>query len=240
MEKLVYAFWRGEAAPDRLRERLIRELKPQIVALGAQRLQISIADFTDMSGTLINFTLESTKPRPDGIVCFWLTSAWRREPVEALLRHAFPRIAGYVVAESTILPNVNHPSCEDERTFGFSQVTLLQVPASLTFEQWRKVWFEEHTPVGIATQANFRYVQNVVVMPLTAGAPPYRAIVEEGFPIEAMRDSQVFYNAAGDEAKHQRHLAIMMQSAAKFIDFDKIDVIATSEYMLHSAREPEL
>ena len=30
----------------------------------------------------------------------------------------------------------------------------------------------------------------------------------------------------------------MMQSCAKFIDFDRIDVIATSEYRLHDAPEP--
>lgn len=145
-----------------------------------------------------------------------------------------------MVAESTVLPNVKHPSREGERTFGFSQVTFIQVPPRLTFDEWRRVWFTEHTSVGIDTQANFRYVQNVVTMPLTAGAPPWRGIIEEGFPIEAMRDSQAFYDAVGNEEEHQRRLGIMMASSAKFIDFDRIDVIATSEYMLHSAHEPKL
>ena len=77
-------------------------------------------------------------------------------------------------------------------------------------------------------------------MPLTAGAPPFRGIVEECFPPEALRDSQAFYNAPGDEPRHQRHLKLMMDSCAKFIDFDRIDVIATSEYRLHDGREPAL
>ena len=135
---------------------------------------------------------------------------------------------------------MRHPPHEDERTYGFSQVSFLQVPARLSYEAWRKIWFEEHTPVGIATQANFLYVHNVIVMPLTPGAPPFRGIVEECFPPEAMRDSQAFYNAVGDEARHQRHVELMMQSCARFIDFDRIDVIATSEYRLHDAREPAL
>jgi hypothetical protein len=240
MEKLLYAFWRGNEEADALRRRFISEVKPHLRALGAARLQFNIGDFTDLSGTLVNFSLHSTQPPPDGIVSCWLTSAWRREPVETLLAQTFARIAGYEVAESTILPNERHPMREDQRTFGFSQITFLQVPPRLTFDQWRKVWFEEHTPVGIATQANFRYVQNIVVMPLTAGAPPYRAIVEEGFPLEAMRDSQAFYDAVGDEAKHQRHMQLMMDSCAKFIDFDRIDVIATSEYPLHQEPEPAL
>ena len=240
MEKLLYAFWRGSESADAVRQRFLKELAPRIGELGAERLQLNVADFPDLTGTLVNFTLHNTKPVPDGIVSFWVTSAYRREPVEQLLAHSFERIAGYEVAESTILPNVRHPPRVGERTYGFSQVTFLQIPPRLTYEAWRRVWFQEHTPVGIATQANFLYVHNVVVMPLTAGAPPFRGIVEECFPPAALRDSQAFYNASGDEARHQRHQQRMMESCAKFIDFDRIDVIATSEYRLHGAREPAL
>ena len=240
MEKLVYVFWRGPESATTLSDRFRREVASRLQTLGAERLQFNIADFADLSGALVNFSLQNTKPAPDGIVSFWVSSAFRRAPLERLLAEAFARIAGYEVAESTILPNVLHRPGEGERTYGFSQVTFLQVPPRLTYETWRRVWFEEHTPVGIDTQANFLYVHNVVVMPLTAGAPPFRGIVEECFPPEALRDSQVFYNASGDEARHQRHQQRMMESCAKFIDFDRIDVIATSEYRLHGAREPAL
>jgi len=240
MEKLIYAFWRDEEPAAALRDRFIGETAPRIKELGAERLQISVADFTDMTGTLRNFSITSMNPRPDGIVCLWLTSAWRREPVERLLRETFPRIAGYAVAESTILPNVEHPSREGHRTAGFSQVTFLQVPPRLGAAEWRRTWLEEHTPVAVDTQGNFRYVQNVVVMPLSADCPPVAGIVEECFPLEAMRDSQVFFDAVGDTEEYQRRTALMVQSSAKFIDFDKLDVIATSEYMLHSSSEPGL
>jgi hypothetical protein len=240
MEKLLYAFWRGGTAAAQLRERFLAETAPRLQQLGAERLQLNIADFEDMRGTLVNFTLQATQPCPDGIVTLWLTSAFRRGPVEAALAHSFGRIAGYAVAESTILPNKAHPPAPGTRTEGFSQVTFLQVPPRLTFDAWRQVWFTEHTPVGIETQANFYYLHNVVVMPLTAGAPPFRGVVEEGFPLAAMRDAQAFYDAAGDEARHQRHAGRMMESCAKFIDFDRIDVIATSEYRLHSGHEPGL
>ena len=240
MEKLLYVFWRGPESATMLSERFRNELVPRIHALGAERLQFNIADFDDLSGTLVNFSLHSTKPPPDGIISFWLSSCYRRAPVEGLLSDAFARIAGYEVTESTILPNQLHPPRHGERTYGFSQVTFLQVPPRLSFEAWRRVWFEEHTPVGIDTQANFLYVHNVVTMPLTAQTPPFRGIVEECFPPQALRDSQVFYNAVGDEARHQRHQQRMMESCAKFIDFDRIDVIATSEYRLHGGHEPSL
>ncbi|HVN41579.1 MAG TPA: hypothetical protein VMT50_02265, partial [Steroidobacteraceae bacterium] len=136
MEKLIYTFWRGNEPADSLRTRFIQEAAPRIRDLGAERLQLSINDFADMAGTLPNFAIESTKPRPDGIVCFWLTSAFRREPVERVLRATFPRIAGYVVAESTILPNLKHPPHAGERTAGFCQVTFLQVPPRLKAAEW--------------------------------------------------------------------------------------------------------
>jgi hypothetical protein len=193
VEKLLYVYWRSEESAEALRRRFIAEVKPRLVAAGAERLQININDFTDLSGTIDNFKLQSTTPKPDGIVSFWLSSAYRRAPLEALLAPHFARIAGYVVAESTILPNLEHPPREDERTEGFSQVTMLQVPPRLGFDEWRRVWFTQHTPVGIETQANF-----------------------------------------GDETKFRKHAALMMESCARFIDFDRIDVLPTSEYMLHS------
>ena len=240
MEKLIYAFWRSDETAASLRNRFLASVAPRIRDLGAERLQFNIADFGDMTGTLTNFAIASMKPRPDGIVSLWLTSAWRREPVERELRGNFARVAGYSVAESTILPNLRHPSREGERTAGFSQVTFLQVPPRLAASEWRRIWFEEHTPVAIETQANFRYVQNVVTMPLAADCPPVSGIVEECFPIEAMRDSRVFFDAVGNPQEYRRRVALMTRSSAKFIDFDRLDVIATSEYVLHSAVEPRL
>jgi len=240
MEKLLYVFWRPAGAVADFTAHFRGVLAPRLTALGAERLQLNIADYPDLDGALVNFSLHSTRPPPDGIVSFWLSSAWRRAPAEQLLAAACARLAGYAVAESTILPNRAHPPAAGERTYGLSQVTLLQVPPRMSFEDWRHVWFEQHTPVGIETQANFFYRHNVVVLPLTAQAPPYRGIVEECFPPAALRDSQAFYDAVGDEARHQRHLARMMASCARFIDFDRIDVLATSEYRLHDGHEPGL
>lgn len=240
MEKLIYAFWSGDEPAGTLRDRFLAETAPRIQRLGVERLQVNVADFIDMAGTLANFRIASMEPRPAGIVCFWLTSAWRREPVERVLRETFARVAGYVVAEATILPNVAHPGHPGERTAGFSQVTFLQVPPRLDAAEWRRIWFQEHTPVAVETQANFRYVQNVVVMPLAPDCPPFAGIVEECFPIAALRDPHAFFDAVGNPEECNRRIARMRQSSAKFIDFDRLDVIATSEYMLEPVGEPRL
>lgn len=240
MEKLIYAFWGGGEPAEALRQRFMSELRPRFTELGVERLQMNVAD-RDLTGAVEHMQRRTgANPKPDGIVSFWLTSAYRRAPAEALLAKGFQRIAGYVVAESTILPNVEHPPKVGERTWGFTQVTFLKVSARLSFDEWRKIWFERHTKVGIETQANFRYVQNVVVQPLTAGAPEWRGIVEEGFPAEAIRDLRVFYDAVGNEAKFKSNLDLMMESCGRFLDPDGVDVIATSEHILHSLPEPKL
>ncbi len=240
MEKLLYVIWRPPGDAGEFTHHFLDSVAPRIRALGAERLQLNIADFKDLSRALVNFSLHATHPAPDGIISFWLTSAFRRRPVEELLATICARIAGYAVAESTILPNRKHPPVPGQRTYGFSQVTLLQIPPRLTFATWRRIWFEEHSPVGIETQSNFFYQQNTVILPLTANAPAFHGIVEECFPPEALHDSRVFYDAVGDEDRHQRHQQRMMASCTKFIDFDRIDVIATSEYRLHDGHEPAL
>jgi hypothetical protein len=47
-----------------------------------------------------------------------------------------------------------------------------------------------------------------------------------------MTDPQAFFDAVGDDAKFQRNLATMMDSCSRFLDFDKIDVLPTSQYCL--------
>ena len=86
--------------------------------------------------------------------------------------------------------------------------------------------------MAIDTQSTFGYKQNVIVRPLTYAAPPYDAIVEENFPAEAMTNPQAFYDAAGDEEKHQKHEQAMIESCMRFIDFDKLDRILMSEYVM--------
>jgi hypothetical protein len=163
------------------------------------------------------------------------------------LAEVFERMAGYSVVESTILTNQAHPPGPAERTWGpaertwgYSQVALLHVPAHMSFQEWRRVWLTQHTPVAIETQTNFRYVQNVVLQSLTDGAPPWRGIVEEAFPLEAMQDPHLFFDAVGDDAKLHGNLARMMESVHRFLEPDGTDLIRTSEYVLHAAAEPSL
>jgi hypothetical protein len=94
------------------------------------------------------------------------------------------------------------------------------------------VWQGSHTQVAIDTQATFGYRQNLVVRGIGEDTPAFDAIVEENFPPEAMTSDHAFYDTGGDEALLAERMTAMMESCARFIDFESIDVVPMSEYVV--------
>lgn len=159
--------------------------------------------------------------------------SWQSEGEAAEVLATLPptckRLACYEVDAEEPLPHRGRAEKGGERTPGFSQVALLRCPGFLSYEQWLSDWKGRHTKVAIETQSTFRYVQNrVLTRPPEATA--YDAVVEECFPAEAMHDAEAFYDAKGKPALLAERLQTMMESCAKFIDFNEIEVVPTSEY----------
>lgn len=227
MEKLIYALWKGPEDYAASNARLLGPLREKLTALGADRLQFNVVDDTVAAGA--GLRQENLRPGPAALVSFWLNSSHIRGPFEKALEAEAPRIAGYAVTESTVLP-ITDRQPEGARTRGFSQIALIQRPPRVTHEEYLDTWLGSHTQVGVETQSNFYYCQNIVNRVLTAGSPLWASIVEECFPLEGMTDPQVFYDAVGDEAKYQERFTRMMSSCGRFIDVDKIDVMITSEF----------
>lgn len=227
MEKLIYAMWKGGEDQGVFNETLLGPVGRRLIELGAERTQFNVVD--DMVAPGARLRQENLRPGPAALVSFWLNSSHVRGVFEKTLEAAAPRIAGYAVTESTVLPITGLPP-ESGRTSGFSQIALIQKPPRMTLDAYLDIWLGSHTAVGVETQSNFYYCQNIVNRVLTAGAPAFASIVEECFPLEAMEDPHLFYDAAGDPVKFQDRLDRMMASCARFIDFDKIDVIITSAF----------
>jgi hypothetical protein len=227
MEKLIYALWKGAEDHAAFNTNLLGPLREKLIAMGADRLQLNVVDDSVAPGAAMR--QQNLRPGPAALASFWLNSAHIRGSFETALEEVAPRIAGYAVTESTVLP-IAGPQTDGVRTHGVSQIAHIQKPPRLTIEAYLDVWLGSHTAVGVETQSNFYYCQNIVNRVLTPGAPAFASIVEECFPLEAMTDPNVFYDAAGDNAKFQACLDRMMTSCARFIDFDRIDVMITSEF----------
>lgn len=233
MEKVIYLLWRDpDEDADDFALRLRTKLADRLQALGVRGVQMNLAD--SAVSRAAGIVQSNTQPPIAGMISLWLDSAIAkfRQPCDDAIAAAVPRMAAYLVTESQPIRNTLHPPQPGSRTAGFAQVAVLRRPPRLTYETWRDIWHNSHTQVAIDTQSTFQYVQNVIVRPLSEGAPAFDAVVEECFPEGAMDDPQVFFDGVGDPEKFQRNLQAMMESVQRFIDLDKIDVLATSQYVI--------
>jgi hypothetical protein len=230
MEKLVYLLWKeGSAKPDAFRDRLLAELPPALREEGAVQLKISVTDSAVDAGRNLHLGAH----RPDALVTFWLECCQDRARGEAVLSSLVERLAGYLVVESHPLRIETPEGGQGKRMPGFSLVGCIEPADGVDQAGFLKTWEEVHRDVAIAVQSTFSYVRNEVVRPLTPGAPDWRGVVEEGFPLEALSDPQAFYDAVGDTAKFERHLKAMMDSCRAFLSIEKVDSHPMSEYRFY-------
>lgn len=230
MEKIIYALWKdAREAREQFNDRLLNRFAPRL-SDHAHALRINIQDAAVATGN--SPRMASIQPQMEAVVQLWLDSAndAARADVDAIVTEAAPRHAAWLASESTVLPNRLHPPKPGARTEGFSQIVFLGLPPRLGWTAWRDIWERQQTPVAVETQANFEYVQNLIVRPLSYGAPAFAAMIEECFPITALHDEAAYFDAVGDTARLAENQQRMMESCARFIDFDRIDCIPTSQY----------
>jgi hypothetical protein len=231
MEKLLYLVTKpAGASSESFSSDLRGSLAEKLLANGVHKLQINVVDAAVAPAAPLR-QIRTNSPF-DGFVAVWIDSAFYRAPIEELLAQHVARFAGYVVTESERMPNSTQRVPVGERTPGFSQVCTLQVPPRLTYAAWFDYWQQTHGTLAIETQDTFRYVQNIVTRRLTWDAPIIDGIIEECFPAGAMTDPHVFYDAVGSEDRLKLNSQRMLDSCVKFIDFDKMEVIITSEYVI--------
>lgn len=233
MEKVLYLL-RGatDTDADAFRDRLLAELVPVLQRVpGVRVLRLAVADSAVEPAA--DKRLASTGPLPDALLSLWLDDAWQRPEPAQLAPTLVATSCAYLVTEAEPLLNSTQPPEANGRIPGFCQVAMLQRPPRLNEEDWLEIWKGSHGEVAVRTQSTFGYRQNLVARALDNGALLH-AIVEENFPAAAMTSAHAFY-AAGDDATLAAHQTAMMESCARFIDFDKIDVVPMSEYLFSAA-----
>ena len=234
MEKLAYLLWNDDATPmpergGAFRDRLIGALPDALAKAGATRLKVSVIDGDVAAGEALHLGALA----PDALVSFWLECAQDRGPAEAALLGACTRLAGYLVAESHPLRTETPEGGIGQRMPGFSLVGCIEPKDGVSLREFAATWESVHRDVAINVQSTFSYVRNEVVRPLTADAPEWAGIVEEGFPLEALGNPEAFYDAVGDPAKFRKHLKLMMDSCNAFLSIEKVDSHPMSEYRFY-------
>jgi len=226
MEKLAYLlFEEGDRPGSELRDALREKAVPALRAAGASEITLHIQDEDVAAGT----PMRKSDPPIRAMVSFWLRDSDDRGPCEQSLAAHARGIAGYLVVESRPM---DHRPPKGERTPGMCQVTCIAKLQGLDYDEFTRIWHVDHKQVAIDTQSTTGYVRNEFVRALTPGAPDgWIAIVEETFPIGALDDPKVFYDAASDE-ELKKNLGQMMTSCERFLDMGPLEFTHMSEYYL--------
>ena len=231
MEKLVYILWkRLELSPAELKAELLGKAARRLRDRGALRIEVNLAD--EFVEEAQRARLTRLDPPLDGMLAFWLDSADERGPLEEVLREVSARMAGYLVVESVPLRNTTYTAPPGSRIPGINMLACIEKPDWIDDEAWIEHWHGEHRKVALETQATYLYVRNVVVRALTPDAPPWRGIVEEGFPSEAPTDPRIWYDAGDSQEELEKRMARMIESCRKFLDLDRVESHPLSQYVL--------
>lgn len=231
MEKLIYPVWAPDGlGQDDFRDQLLQSVATRLLAQDNVRaLRIAVVDSAVQPAS--DKRLQTCQTLPDGMISIWVNSSYARTAIEDAIAQTVQRFTSYLVTEAEPVVNTLHPIRCGERVHGMCQVVFLQRPERLSEQQWLELWQGSHTRVAIDTQSTFCYRQNVISRSLFAGQSEFHAVIEENFPPEAMTSDLAFFGATDDQSLHENRNALM-ESCVRFIDFDKIDVVPMSEYVL--------
>ena len=214
----MFALWAADPAALRA-----AALRAELAAAGVHRVQLNLDD-ADVAPALRLATAEPIA----AIVSTWSGDETAPAAVVAALRRVSGRVAGWRVDERRRLDPPGVP--DGERADALANVAVIRRPAELDRAEWLRRWLVDHTPVAIRTQATFGYVQNVVLEPVTTGAPFVSGLVEELFPTAGMTDPHAFHGSGGDEAELARRFSALMASVARIGADRDLDLVPSSRY----------
>lgn len=207
-----------------LRAQLVEHLR----LCGAVKVSLALHDEDVFRAAALR--ISHSTPIIDLLVSAWVESSNKASSLlEPLATHC-DSFAAYLVTESSPLPDLSARE-NGARTPGMMQIVTLQVPDGMDFDEWYRLWRDEHTEIAIDTQSSFIYRQNLVVRSFSENSAPVAAIVEEAFPSDAMTSQRAFYNAVNDEAKFRERRKKMLESTSRFVDLAHINVMPASEYV---------
>jgi hypothetical protein len=227
MEKLVYLLWkRDDATIDAFREELL-DRRAQVLQQGALALTVNVSDLLDRMGPKSPLVIGAGRTI-SASVSLWIDCLDHRAPLEAELRAVAARLDGYLVTESMPLRCADRDWPDGVRSPGVTLWTAFPKPDRVSDEEFYTRWHGSHTPLSFEIHPLWEYTRNAVARAVTAGAPPYRAIVEERFrSLEEITDPMKFFGSAENV---QRVLADL----AMFADLDQMNTVPMSEWILKS------
>lgn len=238
--KRVLIAWDPSRRPRTARRALLLdEVVPALRAAGAPASSVLVAD--EDADVRPPSPFPQAGPDPIALVNVPAGDDDASDRAVEALRAAGLEVAGYLVDESvyTDYGGNRHAGPRDwpdgERSPGVVAVTFLLRPRRLSRDEWIRRWHGRMSPISERLQPRTRYVRNVVVGPVTPGAPPYEGIVEEAWPsARHVTDPRLFYGASGP-VELARHMAQIGAAVTSFLDVWRVRTVMMSEYFVGTA-----
>ena len=220
MTKLIFALHgTGPALDD-------PDLRTRLAAAGVHRFQLNVDD--EAVAPALRFGPGDSHGRPiTAMVTLWTDG----DPAAAVgvVADLAPEVHAWRVTERR---PIEPPAVPDgQRADALANIAVLRRPEGMSREEYLNIWLVDHTPIAIATQNTFGYIQNIVEEALTPGSPELSAIVEELFPMAGLTDMHEFYGSDGDDEELNRRIAELMTSVARFGADQGLDLVPTSRYV---------
>ena len=236
----MYLVWLDpDFVPQKVRTTMLEVVAPQLLALGVRGLTMDLDD--EFAQIPVLMPPPEGEPQVRAIVSVWVDAYDYRGEIESTLSRHATRIAGYQAVESLYRDYGGNEWSEPrawpdgDRSPGVLTVSLIEQKRGMDFEDWIRFWHDKQSPMSERIQPRCRYVRNAIFRSITPDAPPYRAIVEEGWPTtDHVTDPMKFYNANGSAATMNANVTTMMEHVGTFIDFDTFRNLTLSEWILKS------
>ena len=238
LEKFIYVLKRPEKVARRDFVAELMKAGEEMSALSPAGLRLNVQDAGVDWGDAVEHHPALGRSSPDGpfeaLVQVWLETGAdaKLTRLQAIIQRVAPEIHGYAVEERLLVHNLLQKAGPGERNDGYSQVAMLQVPEKLPYEAWRSRWQDRHTWVALSIHPHLEYIQNVVTRPLSDACAPIAGFGEEAFPIVGLHDERPLFRGADDDDTYKRLYQVMYEDAARFIDFDRLDMMVSSQFDL--------
>jgi hypothetical protein len=239
VEKLMYLVTlpTAMARPD-VRTLMIDSVAPALLALDPRGLTMDLDD--EEADVPPPVPAAQSDEAVRAVVSVWVDAYDRRGPLEEVLRTA-GHIDGYQVIESlyTDYGESQWAAPRDwpdrTRSPGLLTVATIEMPEGRDPDEWLDYWHSTVSTVSERIQPRTRYVRNAVFRSITPGAPPFRALVEEGWPSGGhIIDPMLFYCADGDQAVLEANMKLMIETIVAFTDLSTLRSYTMSEWILKS------
>lgn len=198
MEKLVYLLGRKPGVDHAHFTQTLLETVPFLRAIGARHIDFLVADLNEPVRDACPGRISGPWDELAGVAQFWLNNVDHHIQAEALLAAAAGRLDGYLVTESIVQPYVRDWP-EGTRRPGVTQFTAHAKPEGVSDKDFYHHWQTIHSAMSFDLHPlRWSYIRHAVARPLTAEAPPYRAIVSEHFrELRDFTDEGRYFGAPG-------------------------------------------